>query len=460
MALLDSCAQQTRNTDTVATHLKQLGLAVFVQVSRIHRSRILVAEEEYVADFDAALHLERAFAVWRNIAFNDVTDISNNIRFSQVTAPVHAADVIALFVGADNEVAHVGNGCIGNDGDILRNTDRAEITRFRSEGIFNFLVGCKAESALKRFQLFGFNFIKSVIASEKQKNDFCRQRIAFFVLVINCQNNRFNAGCQRLIQKFNNKLALVAARSRNLFHGLCGFCAFFDQAGSFGQFDIGSVFAVRAENDQIFAGISDHLEFLRARAADGAGVSAHCSINQTQAIKDAAVSFEHLVVALAGVFSRTVKRVSVFHDEVAAAHHAETRTTFVTELCLNLVEVHRELTPGLDFLTSDVGHDFFAGRLKNKVSVVSIFKAKQFRAVLLPAAGFLPKLSRLDDRHQKFDGAGTVHFLSDNTFNLLQRAKAHRHVVIDAGCKLTDHACAKHQLLANDFCICRSFFLC
>lgn len=97
-----------------------------------------------MADFDAALHLERAFAVWRNIAFNDVTDISNNIRFSQVTAPVHAADVIALFVGADNEVAHVGNGCIGNDGDILRNTDRAEITRFRSEGIFNFLVGLQS----------------------------------------------------------------------------------------------------------------------------------------------------------------------------------------------------------------------------------------------------------------------------------------------------------------------------
>ena len=299
-----------------------------------------------------------------------------------------------------------------------------------------------------------------MIASEKQKNDFCRQRIAFFVLVINYQNNRFNAGCQRLIQKFNNKLALVAARSRNLFHSLCGFCAFFDQAGSFSQFDIGGVFAVRAENDQVFAGISDHLEFLRTRSADGAGVGAHGTVNQPQAIKDAAVSLEHLVVTLAGIFSGTVKGVSVFHDKVAAAHHAKTRTTFVTELCLNLVEVHRELAPGLDFLTSNVGHDFFASRLKNKVSVVSIFKAKELGSVFLPAAGFLPKLSRLNDRHQKFDGAGTVHFFSNNTFNLLQRTKAHRHVVIDAGCKLTDHACAKHQLLANDFCICRSFFLC
>ena len=299
-----------------------------------------------------------------------------------------------------------------------------------------------------------------MIASEKQKNDFCRQRIAFFVLLVDCQNNRFNAGCQRLIQEFDDQLALIAARSRNFFHCFCGFGAFFNQARSFGQFDVGSVFAVRAENDQVFAGISDHLEFLRTRSADRAGVSAHRTVNQTQAIKDAAVSFEHLVVALACVFSRTVKRVSVFHDKVAAAHHAETRTTFVTELCLNLVEVHRELTPGLDFLTSDIGHDFFAGRLENKVSVVSIFKAKQFSAVLLPAAGFLPKLSRLNDRHQKFNGASTVHFFSNNTFNLLQRTKAHRHVVIDAGCKLTDHACAKHQLLANDFCICRSFFLC
>ena len=299
-----------------------------------------------------------------------------------------------------------------------------------------------------------------MVASEKQKDDFCGQRITLFVLLINSQNDRFNAGCQWFIQEFDDQLALVAARSRNFFHGFCGFGAFFNQAGSFGQFDIGSVFAVRAENDQVFAGISDHLKFLRTRSADGAGVSAHGTVNQPQAIKDAAVSREHLVVALAGIFSGTVKGVSVFHDKVAAAHHAETRTTFVTELCLNLIEIHRKLTPRLDFLTSDIGHDFFAGRLKNKVSVVSIFKAKQFSAVFLPAAGFLPKLSRLNDRHQKFDGAGTVHFFSNNTFNLLQRTKAHRHVVIDAGCKLTDHACAKHQLLANDFCICRSFFLC
>ena len=185
MTLLDGSAKQTGNTDTVAAHLKQLGLAVFVQISCVHRSGILIAEEEYVADFDTALHLERALAVRRNIAFNDVADVSNNIRFSEVTTPVHTADVIALFVGADNEVAHVGNRCIGNNRDILRNSDRSEIAGFRTEGIFNFLVGCKAESAFERFQLFGFNFVKCVIASEKQKNDFCRQRIAFFVLLVN-----------------------------------------------------------------------------------------------------------------------------------------------------------------------------------------------------------------------------------------------------------------------------------
>ena len=280
MPLLDGCAQQTRNTDTVAAHLKQLRLAVFVQVSCVHRSGILITEEEYVADFDTALHLECALAVGRNIAFNDVADISNNIRFSEIAAPVHTADVVALFVGADNEVAHVGNRCIGNDGDVLRNADRSEVARFRTEGLFNFLVGCKAESAFKRFQLFSFNFVKRVIASEKQKNDFCGQRIAFFVLLIDSQNDRFNACCQRLVQEFNDQLALIAARSRNLFHGFSGFGAFFNQAGSFGQFDIGSVFAVRAENDQVFTGIRDHLEFLRTRSADGTGVGANGTVNQ------------------------------------------------------------------------------------------------------------------------------------------------------------------------------------
>ena len=91
------------------------------------------------------------------------------------------------------------------------------------------------------------------------------------------------------------------------------------------------------------------------------------------------------------------------------------------------------------------------------VAAVPVLDAHQLRAHLVPAAGFLPQLGRLHDRHQQFDGAGAVHFLAHDGLDLADHAQAHGHVGVDAGAELLDHAGAHHELVADDFGVGRRF---
>ena len=78
-----------------------------------------------------------------------------------------------------------------------------------------------------------------------------------------------------------------------------------------------------------------------------------------------------------------------------AAHHAETRADLVAELGLDLVEVHRQLAVALQLAARDVGDDFLVRRPGDEIALVPVLDAQQLRAVLGPAAGFLPELGRL-----------------------------------------------------------------
>ena len=82
-------------------------LAGFVEEGGIHGCGILVAELEDVADFDAAAQFQRALAVRAGVAFDDVADVHHFLQFRQVAAEIDAGEVVAVLVGAADEIAHV-----------------------------------------------------------------------------------------------------------------------------------------------------------------------------------------------------------------------------------------------------------------------------------------------------------------------------------------------------------------
>jgi hypothetical protein len=150
---------------------------------------------------------------------------------------------------------------------------------------------------------------------------------------------------------------------------------------------------IRAESDVVLAGIGQYVEFVRSRAADRAGVGRDGAELQAQAREDAAVRLVHVAVFALQVFKRGVEGVAVLHQELAAAHDAEAGANFVAELGLDLIEVNRQLAVALHVTAYDVGDDFLVRRADDEFALVAVLEAQQFRAVLLPAAGFLPQFA-------------------------------------------------------------------
>jgi len=166
--------------------------------------------------------------------------------------------------------------------------------------------------------------------------------------------------------------------------------AVLDQARGVGQFDIGGVLGIRVVDDEVLAGVGNDLEFMAARASDGAGVRRHGAEFQAQALKDAGVGGIHGVVAGLRAGLIAVEGISVLHGEFASAHQAEARAALVAELGLDVIEIARQLAPAVDFVAHDVGNDFFGRGLQHEVAAVPVLDAQQLGAVLLPAARLHP----------------------------------------------------------------------
>ena len=83
------------------------------------------------------------------------------------------------------------------------------------------------------------------------------------------------------------------------------------------------------------------MEFMRSGAADRAGVGSDGAEFQSQSRENAAVGVVHVAVFAQKVVVVHVEGIGVLHQELAAAHHAETRTDLVAELGLDLVQIER-----------------------------------------------------------------------------------------------------------------------
>ena len=398
-----------------------------------------------MAHFDAALKLQRPAAVGRAVALNDVAQVGDG-GFGKITAEVDARVVEALFVRAAAEVRHVGDGAVGVDGDVFLDADGAEVARLRAEGLHDLVVGREAEA-----------FVQFMVGAQEHEHDLRGHRFALLVHAVGGEHDALDALQEVEPKVLGDGFTLFLPRGSALFHRLGGSLAAVQNREGFSQLDVGGVVGFGGVGDDVFAGVGDHLEFVRAGAADRAGVGAHGAEHQPQAREDLLVRGVHRVVGLRRALFVTVERVRVLHREFAAAHHAEAGTALVAELRLDVIEVHGKLTPALDFLTRDVGDDLFRRRLDHEVAVVTVLDAQKLGTILLPTARFLPELRRLHDRHQEFHRARRVHFFADDRFDLADGAQPHRHVGVDAGGKLLDHAGADHVLLTHDVGIGRRF---
>ena len=329
VVLLDRGGHDTRDTDTVAAHFHDLRFAGLVEEGEIHRFRVFGAQLENVADFNAAANLQRAFAVGRGVTGYDVTDVGKH-GLGEIAADVHVGQVVIVFIGADNKAGHCADGAVGND--CAAESDGTERAGVGLEsGAYGFRRS-ECHRLLHLRQFAGLDHVQFVVAAHQQQHRFA-------VGAVN--DHRFDGKRCGQLQKCAELSNGLDARGMHLLHHLCGGRARRGRRNGFGEFNVGRVVRLRAVGDGVFAGVGEHMEFMRSGAADRAGVGSDGAEFQSQSRENAAVGVVHVAVFAQKVVVVHVEGIGVLHQELAAAHHAETRTDLVAELGLDLVQIER-----------------------------------------------------------------------------------------------------------------------
>ena len=118
-----------------------------------------------MANFDATLDRERALAIRRRVSDNDVTNIGNEWRFRQITAPVDAGEMEVHFVGAGDEIAHVGDGAIHDELRWLFEADRTEIAGFTIKMLDDFSFSSEPEALVQPRNFAGLDLVQLMVAA-------------------------------------------------------------------------------------------------------------------------------------------------------------------------------------------------------------------------------------------------------------------------------------------------------
>ena len=259
-----------------------------------------------------------------------------------------------------------------------------------------------------------------MITAHQQRNQ--REATAF---------NRFNQQSlhrflNRQIELFNQFRDGFRVRRINQRHFLGSSSARFFRRDSFCQLNVRCIVRGVGEDHIVFTALRQHLEFVRGATADRTGVGLYGAEIQPHAAEDFAVGRIHCIVGFLQGFLRSMERVSIFHQEFAGTHDAETRTHFVAELGLDLIEVQRQLFVRAQLVTNQVCNNFFMSWAEYERTLATVNKTQQFRTVLFPTTTLLPQIGWLNHRHRHLDRTGVVHLFTHDVFDFFQDAHAGR----------------------------------
>ena len=222
----------------------------------------------------------------------------------------------------------------------------------------------------------------------------------------------FDGNVEELGQVFNGR----AVRRFDEFYIFGVFCRHFDGLRN-GFFNICCIIALRARYDFGFAGLGQGHEFMGVIAADLAAVGFDGFEIQAAAREDARIGIVFILIALVQAFFVDVEGISIFHDELTAAHEAETRADFVAVFILHLPQRDGHLLVRAQFIADQGRNQFFVCRPEAEMIAMAVFEFEHFRAIGIPAARFMPDFSRLHNGHHDFLGADVVHFFADDGFD-------------------------------------------
>ncbi len=205
-----------------------------------------------------------------------------------------------------------------------------------------------------------------------------------------------------------------------------------------------------AGDDRVLAGVGDHHEFVRARAADVPRVRLYGAKIEPHPAEDPAIGVVHLFVRLHRPLLVRVERVGVLHEELPAAHQPEAGTDLVAELVLDLVEGERQLPVRPDLPPHEIGDHLFMGGSEAELPVRPVLESQQLLPVGVPPAALLPELGRHHRGHQDLQRSRPVHLLAQDPLHLAKDPQPRGQVVVDPRSHFPEEPRAQHQPVADD----------
>ena len=408
--------------------------AVLVVEGGAHGFGVTGTQLEHLGNLDAAGTRKRQTAVGAAVTGLDDAQVGPFVH-REIAALFGAHVVVVVLVRTDDPMADALQAAGSDDARALGQADRAHRALVQAEG-FHFLVG---EQLKPGNGALGFDLVELVVTGDEHHNE-----LALGVLA----GERLHRGAFGNAEELRELLDSADARGVDLLK--LGSLVLRRAGQALASLGVRGVTA-GAVHELRLARRGKRHELGRHLAADLATIGLDRAVIQATAIADRAVGAAHIVVGFLQRFLRRVEGVRVLHDELAAAEQAQARSDLVAELHLDLVERAGKLLVGTQLVADERRDELLMGGPEAEAVVVTVDEAHELGAVIVPAAGLVPQLRRLQRRHHDFLRADLVHFLAHDVLDLREHLVAKRQEGVHARSGLADHARAKHQLVARNF---------
>jgi hypothetical protein len=212
-----------------------------------------------------------------------------------------------------------------------------------------------------------------------------------------------------------------------------------------GHLDVGGV--AGRQRDLVLARRAGRHVLVGARAAHHPDVGLDAVPLQPGALEDPVVGAGvDLVVGLQpGVVA--IERVGVLHDELAGAQDAGARPRLVALLDLEVVEAERQVAIGAHDLRDVRRHALLVRHREDHLGALAVLELEQLVDVV--AAGAVPGVGRLQDRHEHLLSTYGVDLLADDLHDLLVHAPARGQPGPQPRAELADESGAHHELVRD-----------
>ena len=167
--------------------------------------------------------------------------------------------------------------------------------------------------------------------------------------------------------------------------------------------------------------------------------------------EDARVGVEHRLVRLVQRFPVGVEAVGVLHAELAQADQPATRSRFVPELLLELVERHGQIAVALHLRGGQCTDRLLVRGRQHEVAVTAIGHPVEHISENLVASRLLPELHWLQGGQPQLLRARAVHLLAHQLLDVAHGPPAHRREAVEPRRQGHDEPRAQQQPVARQF---------